>query len=79
MRLIDDWKKALRLFSVQANGIGIAISSTYALLYEQIKENFPPKFMAGLTGLVFLSGIFGRLVSQEKKEDKPEDKPGDGE
>jgi hypothetical protein len=78
MKLIDDWKKALRLFSVQANGIGIAISSTYALLYEQLKESFPAKYMAGLTGLVFLFGILGRLVHQGKKEDdKPEDDSGE--
>ena len=68
MKLIDEWRSCFKFISVQANSIGIAIAGTYSLLYEQLKENFPPKIMAGVTGLVFLAGILGRLVSQEKKD-----------
>ena len=66
--LIDEWRSAWKYVSVQANGVGIAISSTYGLLYEQLKETFPPKFMAGITALVFIAGIIGRLVSQTPKD-----------
>ncbi|MES2729929.1 MAG: hypothetical protein V4621_07545 [Pseudomonadota bacterium] len=67
MKLIDEWRGCLRFLSVQANVIGIAISTTYATLYSQLKENFPPTYMAILTGVVFVAGIVGRLISQSPK------------
>ena len=69
MNLIDNWKAAWRLLSVQANTIGIAVSGTYMGLYDQLKDTFPPKIMAAVTGAVFLFGIIGRLVSQTPKDD----------
>lgn len=68
MKLVDDWKSCWKWLSIQASAIGVAISSTYAVLYDQLKDNFPPKYMLALTGLVFLLGIAGRVISQEKKE-----------
>lgn len=68
MALIDEWRSAWKWLSIQANSVGIAISGTYAMLYDQLKENFPPKIMAAVTGGVFIAGIIGRLVSQDKKE-----------
>lgn len=67
MRLIDEWKVCYRYLSVQANGIGAAMMVGYSSMYEQLKENFPPKYMAAITAAVFILGIIGRLVSQEKK------------
>jgi hypothetical protein len=69
MKLIDDWKAAWRLLSVQANTIGIAVSGTYMTLYDQLKNTLPPKVMAAITGGVFLLGIIGRMVSQTPKDD----------
>lgn len=72
MTLIPDWHKSLKLLSVQANGLGIAISGTYAALYEQLKETIPPHWMAIATGVVFAAGILGRIISQQpKEEDEP--------
>lgn len=68
MKLIDDWKGCWKFLSVQAQALGVAISSTYAVLYDQLKDNFPPKYMIALTGAVFLLGIAGRVISQDKKE-----------
>jgi len=69
MNLIDDWKSCLRLFSVQANTIGLAMTAAYSAMYEQLKDNFPPKIMAAVTAAVFVLGIVGRLVSQTPKDD----------
>lgn len=68
MTLIDEWKTCWKYLSVQANAIGVAISTGYAAMYDQLKEAFPPAYMAGLTGAVFLLGIVGRVVSQTKKD-----------
>lgn len=69
MNLIDEWKQCWRFLSVQCNGIGIAISATYASLYDQLKDNFPPRYMFAITGAVFVLGILGRLISQQPKEE----------
>lgn len=69
MKLIEDWRSAWKFLSVQAQAIGVAISSTYAVLYDQLKDNFPPKYMLVLTGAVFLLGIAGRVISQDKLKD----------
>lgn len=69
MNLIEDWKAAWKYLSVQANSIGLAISAAYAGLYDQLKADFPPKYMAALTGLVFVLGIVGRVVSQTPKDE----------
>lgn len=69
MKIIDEWRNAWKFLSVQASGIGIAISATYASLYDQLKDNFPPKCMAILTCVVFLAGIVGRIISQTPKDD----------
>lgn len=67
MRLVDDWKKCLKWFSVQANMIGVAITSTYAAMYQELKADFPPKYMLLVTAGVFVLGIIGRVVSQTPK------------
>lgn len=68
MKLIDEWKSAWRYLSVQANAIGSAMAIGYASMYDHLKENFPPEYMAGITAIVFVLGIIGRLVSQQPKD-----------
>lgn len=69
MNLIEDWKACLRWFSVQANLIGVGITTTYAAMYSELKADFPPKMMAAVTAGVFVLGIIGRLISQTPKDD----------
>ena len=66
MKLIDEWKACWKLFSVQANTIGGSLAVGYASMYDQLKENFPPKIMIFVTGVVFIVGIVGRVVAQKK-------------
>jgi len=68
MKLIDNWHKCLRLFSQQANAIGIALSLTYSSMYDHLKDNLPPAWMAGITGAIFALGFLGRIVDQTPKE-----------
>lgn len=72
MKLIDDWRGCWKFLSVHAGVLGVAISTTYASLYSQLKENFPPTYMAILTGVVFALGIVGRLISQSPESKDPE-------
>ena len=77
MKLIDDWKKAWRLWSVQLNIITIIILAilndlpshiiaSWSLLPEEIKSQIDKEVIAYVTmGLVILN-ILSRLVSQTK-------------
>lgn len=69
MTLIEDWKSAWKFISVQANALGIAMSSTYAIMYDQLKDTMPPKYMVMVTGAVFVAGIVGRVISQTKPDE----------
>ena len=68
--LIEDWRKAYKYLSVQANGIGLAIAGAYGAMYDQLKETFPPQWMAAVTGAVFAVGIICRVISQPKTRKK---------
>lgn len=68
MKLIPDWHKCLRLFSQQANAVGVALSASYAGMYDHLKENFPPWLMATLTGAIFAIGFVGRIIDQGAKD-----------
>lgn len=69
MAIIDEWRVAYKYLSVQANAVGVALSSTYALMFDQLKETVPPKVVAAITGAVFILGIIGRLTVQTPKTD----------
>jgi formate/nitrite transporter FocA (FNT family) len=68
MRLVSDWKKCWKWFSVQAGVIGSSMSIGYVSMYAQLKENFPPKYMMLVTAVVFALGVVGRVISQDKKD-----------
>jgi hypothetical protein len=69
MKLVEEASSCWRWLSVQANTLGIAISSTYGLMYDQLKETLPPKWMTVAVVAVFALGIVGRLISQTPKDD----------
>lgn len=69
MKLIPEWRKSLRLFTVQINIIGMALAGTYASMYEQLKADLPPQQMAMLTVGVFALSTLLRVISQQPKED----------
>ena len=73
--LIDEWKHAWKLFSVQANAIGLAIVGAYTALPEEFKSTIPVKYVAYITGVTFAAGLVGRLVKQASQGDKDDTGP----
>lgn len=70
MKLIPEWRKAWRMFSVQAQAIGVALCASYVQMYDQLKETIPPAWMAALTAGIFAIGIVGRVVKQDSVRGK---------
>lgn len=76
MRLIPEWRKAYRLFSVQAMAVATAILGAWLVLPDDLQATLPhwiPK-AAAITAL--LAGIVGRLVPQSPAVDPDATAPG---
>jgi hypothetical protein len=69
MKLVEEWGSCWKWLSVQANTVGIAITSTYGLMYDELKDTLPPKWMTIAVIVVFALGIAGRLISQPANDD----------
>ena len=78
MKLIDNWKKSWKLWSIQLNILSIIIItiltdlpshiiSSWALLSEEFKSQLDKDIVAGISiGLIILN-ILARLVSQTRE------------
>jgi hypothetical protein len=71
MRLIDDWKKAPRLLSVQAMLIAGAIQGAWPLIPDDLKSALPTNLVHWVSVALLAAGILGRLVSQTPPPDDP--------
>lgn len=64
MKLIKDWHKCLRFFSVQLSSLGFAMTTTYVSLFDKMEKHIPPAMMMKITAAVFVMSIVGRVISQ---------------
>ena len=82
MKFVDNIKqgwaeKCWKWFSMQAMAIALAIQGGWAMLDTDMRKAIPysDEVTTGLTGLLLVMGIFGRLYKQDLPSDKPEVKP----
>ncbi|CAM5521645.1 DUF7940 domain-containing protein [Eoetvoesiella caeni] len=66
MKLIPEWKKCLRMFSVQAMLIAGSIQGAWLALPVAWQSSFPEPWVRGITIAVLVLGAIGRLVQQPK-------------
>lgn len=71
MKLVDDWHKAWKYFSVQCLTLAGAISFAWATYGDVIKQYVPEAYMHWVIGVVAVAGIVGRVVAQPS-QDKPQ-------
>lgn len=76
MKLIDDWRKSWRFWSVRLGVLGTAITSAlvafpsaalhaWAILPEELKAAVPPQHMPFIGVAVFGLSIVARLIRQD--------------
>jgi len=68
MKLVDDWNKAWKWFSVHALVIAGILPTVWLELPPDLKSSIPPGAMSTITAVIAACGVIGRLVSQEKKQ-----------
>lgn len=65
MRLVADWRRAWRWFSVQAMVGSGALLAAWTVLPDDLKAHLPDEVMRGAALLVLCLGVAGRLVDQK--------------
>lgn len=73
MKLIEGWKRAYRMFSVQAMAVSTAILGGWLALPDDFKAHLPHWIGNAAAIATLVLGIFGRLVSQTKPEPDPDE------
>jgi hypothetical protein len=69
--IIQNWRDAWKLISVQIGVVGAAASGYYAEHYDTLSKVIPPQYMAyGAVGL-FAMGVIGRIVAQPSVTGSP--------
>jgi hypothetical protein len=66
MRMVSEWKRAWRWFSVQAMALAVALQGAWASLPDDMRARLPGGTVAAFTILLLLLGIGGRLVRQRR-------------
>lgn len=69
IKLIPNWKKSWRMFSVQAQAIALSILGAWASIPDEWKTLFDQKLVYGLACGSLVFGIIGRVVAQPTVEE----------
>lgn len=64
MKLVDDWRGALRWLSVQIPAINAAFLVTWANLPAKFQEALPVPWVIGIAVGLLVLGVVGRLIKQ---------------
>jgi hypothetical protein len=67
-KLIPEWKRAWRLYSVQAMAALAGLPLAYMALPADWQAAIPDAWKAGAVGVVLFAGIVGRLIDQKPRE-----------
>lgn len=71
MKLIDNWRKAYKMLSVQAMTVAGAIQGAWVYIPDDMKAHIPSGWVTALTIGLLAFGIVGRLLAQPAITDAP--------
>jgi len=66
MHLVENWRQAWRMFSVQALALLAALPVVWMTLPEDLKAMVPQDWTKYIMVAVAIGGLVGRLVAQPK-------------
>lgn len=71
MKLIDNWKQALRGLSVKAHTLQVAIVSTWLALPDDMRAAVPVKVVLVTVAFIGAAGVLGRIINEDKSDAAP--------
>jgi hypothetical protein len=69
MKLIDNWKSAHRMFSVQAMATAAAIQGAWPLIPDDLRAALPHNVVHWVSIVLLGAGVLGRLVQQDSTKE----------
>ena len=66
MRLVTQWRRAWRWFSIQAMALAAMLQAAWAALPDDMRAHLPGRQIAAVTMTLLLLGIGGRLLKQRR-------------
>lgn len=66
MRLVKEWRRAWRMFSMQSMAISTALLATWGLLPNSLIKSLPGPVVTGVAVVILALGMIGRLIDQPK-------------
>jgi hypothetical protein len=70
-RLIPNWRRAWRMFSMQAMGWGAAMLTGWPLIPDDLRATVDPALYMRIAAALLVAGMFGRLIHQPKADSAP--------
>lgn len=70
IKLVEDWRKAWKWFSVNAMVAAAAIQGAWLQIPEDMKAHIPEALVSGATIALLVLGVAGRIVKQGGEDDK---------
>lgn len=64
MKLIPEWRRSWRFFSMQAMALAVAVQSAWVVLPDEMRATLPDSWLRYLTIGLLVAGALGRLVDQ---------------
>lgn len=66
MKLIPNWRRAWRMFSVQAQALALAVLGGWQAMPDDLRAVVPASVVFGVAMVLLVAGIVGRLIDQPK-------------
>ena len=64
MKIIPNWRDALRMYSIQAQALNFAIIGAWQALPDDLQDALPGSVVLGVAMGLLVLGIVGRLIQQ---------------
>lgn len=72
MKLIDEWRKAHRMLSMQAMSAATALLGAWNALPESLQALVPQRYVLWTAVALLVLGMVGRLVKQDSVSGAPD-------
>lgn len=71
MRLVENWHRLHRAFSVQAMALAAAVQGAWPSIPADLKAALPPNLVHWVSITLLVAGIVGRMVDQGSITSQP--------
>lgn len=66
MRLVKEWRRCWRMFSMQSMAVSTALLAAWGLLPDNLVEALPSGVITTVAIVVLVLGMIGRIIDQPK-------------